>query len=90
MLGAAYDDDAPAHGSRGAAPLRGTGRAHHSSLPPMNSRRRRRACGEQSFLQQGITFTVYSDAQATRRIIPTDLLPRIITAGEWATHRSRG
>jgi uncharacterized circularly permuted ATP-grasp superfamily protein len=44
--------------------------------------RRQQAC-ELSFLQQGITFTVYSDAQATERIIPTDLLPRIITAAEW-------
>jgi uncharacterized circularly permuted ATP-grasp superfamily protein len=45
--------------------------------------RRQQAC-ELSFLQQGITFTVYSDAQATERIIPTDLLPRIVTAQEWA------
>jgi len=45
--------------------------------------RRQRAC-EQTFLQQGITFTVYSDAKATERIIPTDLLPRIVTHTEWA------
>ena len=45
--------------------------------------RRQQAC-EQSFLHQGITFTVYSDNQATERIIPTDLLPRIVTAEEWA------
>ncbi len=44
--------------------------------------RRQHAC-EQSFLHQGITFTVYNDNQATERIIPTDLLPRIVTAGEW-------
>jgi uncharacterized circularly permuted ATP-grasp superfamily protein len=44
--------------------------------------RRQQAC-EQSFLHQGITFTVYSDNQSTERIIPTDLLPRIVTAAEW-------
>jgi uncharacterized circularly permuted ATP-grasp superfamily protein len=45
-------------------------------------RRRQQAC-EQSFLHQGITFTVYGEHQTTERIIPTDLLPRIIEQGEW-------
>jgi hypothetical protein len=45
--------------------------------------RRQQAC-EQSFLHQGITFTDYNDHRATERIIPTDLLPRIITAPEWS------
>ena len=45
--------------------------------------RRQQAC-EQSFLHQGITFTVYNDNRATERIIPTDLLPRIITHAEWS------
>lgn len=35
-------------------------------------------------LNAGITFTVYSDAQSTERIFPFSLIPRIITAGEWA------
>ena len=39
---------------------------------------------EQSFLLQGITFTVYGAENTTERIIPTDLLPRIIPAQEWA------
>ncbi|MHB8528014.1 MAG: circularly permuted type 2 ATP-grasp protein [Caulobacteraceae bacterium] len=39
---------------------------------------------EQSFLLQGITFTVYGAGDATERIIPTDLFPRIIPAPEWA------
>lgn len=38
---------------------------------------------ERSFLYQGITFTVYGDENATERIIPTDLLPRIIASAEW-------
>ena len=31
----------------------------------------------------GITFTVYSEAEAIDRILPFDCLPRIITAAEW-------
>ena len=40
---------------------------------------------DKAFLTQGITFTVYGDEQGTERIFPFDLLPRIITAGEWRT-----
>jgi uncharacterized circularly permuted ATP-grasp superfamily protein len=38
-----------------------------------------------SFLNQGITFTVYGNEGGTERIFPYDLLPRIITSGEWET-----
>lgn len=38
---------------------------------------------ERSFLYQGITFTVYGAEEGTERIIPTDCLPRLITAAEW-------
>lgn len=38
---------------------------------------------ERSFLLQGITFTVYGAESATERIIPTDLIPRIIPSREW-------
>jgi len=44
---------------------------------------RRQHAAEQFFLHQGITFTVYGHEEATERIIPTDLLPRIVTAVEW-------
>jgi len=43
----------------------------------------RQQTADLSFLHQGITFTVYSDARGTERIFPYDLLPRIITAAEW-------
>ncbi len=59
-----------------------------TSLPLDELVRRQQAC-EQSFLHQGITFTVYNASQATERIIPTDLLPRIVTAKEW-NHVERG
>src|SRR5262249_35863964 len=80
VLGAAYDEMfAHDHSLR----------PHYASLghrlvtlKPDELVRRQQAC-ELSFLQQGITFTVYSDAQATERIIPTYLLPRIVTHSEW-------
>ena len=51
---------------------------------------RRRAAAPQagrrpSFLNQGITFTVYGREEGTEQIFPYDLLPRIITGDEWAT-----
>ena len=39
---------------------------------------------EKSYLSQGITFTVYSGDEGTERIMPFDLIPRIIPADEWA------
>jgi uncharacterized circularly permuted ATP-grasp superfamily protein len=47
--------------------------------------RRRQLDADRAFLTQGITFTVYGDEQGTERIFPFDLLPRILTAGEWTT-----
>jgi len=41
------------------------------------------------FMSQGITFTVYSDDAGIERIFPFDILPRIITAAEWA-HVEKG
>jgi uncharacterized circularly permuted ATP-grasp superfamily protein len=39
---------------------------------------------ERFFLLQGITFTVYGAESSTERIIPTDILPRVIPGAEWA------
>ncbi len=44
---------------------------------------RNRSQATRAFLSHGITFTVYGDAQATERIFPFDLLPRIIPNSEW-------
>ncbi len=81
VLGKAYDEMFAPDGS--VHPHYAALNSRLISLPPEELNRRQQAC-EQSFLQQGITFTVYTDAQATERIIPTDLLPRIVTAQEWA------
>ena len=45
----------------------------------------RQQAADLSFLHQGITFTVYGHDEGTEKIFPYDLLPRIITAAEWAT-----
>ena len=47
--------------------------------------RRRAADAERELYNLGITFTVYSEKDAIDRILPFDLLPRILTAAEWAT-----
>ncbi|MEM7143546.1 MAG: circularly permuted type 2 ATP-grasp protein [Verrucomicrobiota bacterium] len=39
---------------------------------------------DSSFLQQGITFTVYGDEEGTERIFPFDLIPRVIPGDEWS------
>ncbi|GAA4922256.1 circularly permuted type 2 ATP-grasp protein [Mucilaginibacter defluvii] len=36
------------------------------------------------FMSQGITFTVYNSGEGIEKIFPFDIIPRIITAQEWA------
>jgi uncharacterized circularly permuted ATP-grasp superfamily protein len=57
---------------------------HVLTLPAEELRRRQQAA-DLSFLHQGITFTVYGRDEGTERIFPYDLMPRIITGGEWDT-----
>ena len=47
--------------------------------------RQRQSAADLAFLNQGITFTVYGQKEGTERIFPYDLIPRILTASEWAT-----
>jgi hypothetical protein len=35
------------------------------------------------FMNQGITFTVYSDEAGIEKIFPFDIIPRILTGAEW-------
>jgi uncharacterized circularly permuted ATP-grasp superfamily protein len=44
---------------------------------------RKRKLADKTFLNQGVTFTVYSDNQGTERIMPFDMIPRIIPQKEW-------
>jgi uncharacterized circularly permuted ATP-grasp superfamily protein len=55
-----------------------------TSLPAEELRQRKQAA-ELSFLNQGITFTVYGREDKGEQIFPYDLVPRLITADEWAT-----
>ncbi len=38
---------------------------------------------ETLFRRHGITFAVYGDSETTERLIPFDIVPRIISAAEW-------
>ncbi|MCE2565686.1 circularly permuted type 2 ATP-grasp protein [Komagataeibacter sp. FNDCF1] len=51
--------------------------------------RRRAAAVEAQFYRLGITFTVYSDSEAIDRVLPFDVIPRVLTAAEW-DHVERG
>ena len=44
----------------------------------------RRAQADLLFRRIGITFTVSGDDSGTERLIPSDVIPRIITADEWS------
>ena len=65
-------------------------RAHYDTLhqrlleTPVEEMRRRKQAADLAFLHQGITFTVYGRDEGIEKIFPNDLLPRIITQGEWS------
>ncbi len=44
----------------------------------------RQSRADLALLNAGITFTVYSDDAGTERIFPFSLIPRIVSAAEWA------
>jgi len=44
----------------------------------------RQRTADQTFINRGVTFTVYSDTAGTEKIFPFDLIPRIVPAHEWA------
>jgi uncharacterized circularly permuted ATP-grasp superfamily protein len=50
---------------------------------------RQRAEADLSFRRVGITFAVYGDDAGTERLIPFDIIPRVIPAHEWS-HLQRG
>jgi uncharacterized circularly permuted ATP-grasp superfamily protein len=50
---------------------------------------RRQTLAELSFIQSGVTFTVYSDGGNTEKTFPFDLIPRVIPPDEWA-HIEKG
>ncbi len=54
----------------------------HEVPPELLERRRREA--ELLFRRIGITFAVYGEADAQERLIPFDVIPRVLAAAEWA------
>jgi len=73
----------------------GEGRAAYRVLQdwlksaPVELLERRRAEAELLFRKVGITFAVYGNAEAEERLIPFDIVPRILSGREWVT-LSRG
>jgi len=45
---------------------------------------RRQKAAEAALYEAGITFSVYGDGETNERIIPFDVVPRMISAAEWA------
>jgi uncharacterized circularly permuted ATP-grasp superfamily protein len=68
----------------------GAVRAHYRAFAdwlgrtPANRIAQKREEAERAFLRVGITFAVYGEDAGTERLIPFDLVPRIIPADEWA------
>jgi uncharacterized circularly permuted ATP-grasp superfamily protein len=68
----------------------GTARAHtrrvHALLASLSPKEfaRNQQLAELSLYNQGVTFSVYSDKQGTEKIFPICLVPRVISAVEWA------
>jgi len=56
-------------------------------LPPDVLDRRRQEA-EFLFRRIGITFAVYGEAESTERLIPFDVLPRILSLAEWSMLRA--
>lgn len=57
--------------------------ARWMSETPQAELSRRQDAAEAMFRQLGITFAVYGDEEAAERIIPFDIIPRILKASEW-------
>src|SRR5260221_6685952 len=44
----------------------------------------RQQAAERALLQMGITFNVYGEQAGVEKIFPFDIVPRIVSAGEWS------
>jgi uncharacterized circularly permuted ATP-grasp superfamily protein len=55
-----------------------------ATLPEADLARRQRSA-ERAMLHMGITFSVYGHEAGTEKILPFDLVPRVVPASEWTT-----
>ena len=84
-----YTNTPPSYFSPDSSPAPAPPRPHYETLLDRlramghDEFGRKRLLADQSFLNQGITFTVYGNSQGTEKIFPFDLIPRIIPADEW-------
>jgi uncharacterized circularly permuted ATP-grasp superfamily protein len=80
-----YDEMLLAAEAQGAIATREHYRSYFQWLnsSPEQTLTQRRAQADLLFRRIGITFTVYGDEGGTERLIPSDVIPRIITADEW-------
>ncbi|HEY9859886.1 MAG TPA: circularly permuted type 2 ATP-grasp protein, partial [Candidatus Obscuribacterales bacterium] len=53
-----------------------------NSFSPSEIKRRQQSA-QIALMKLGVTFNVYSDGQGTERIMPFDIIPRIVSAQEW-------
>ena len=79
---AAAFDEMNGYGGEVRAPYRAF--AEWLGIQHMETLRQKSAEAELLFRRSGITFAVYGDEEAAERLIPFDMLPRIISAEEWA------
>ncbi len=52
---------------------------------PTDELTHRQNAAEVAMLNLGVTFNVYGDEQGTEKIFPFDLVPRVLSAKQWAT-----
>ena len=57
---------------------------HTLATTELDRLRKRAADAEQELFNLGITFTVYSEKDVIDRILPFDVIPRVIHASDWA------
>ena len=73
--------------SSSPSPARGTNSAGCCSIAWGSSASRnsseRRTSADLAFINQGITFSVYSDRRGTEKIFPFDLIPRPVSGKDW-------
>src|SRR5579862_1471151 len=72
------------HGAGGSVRAPYAGVARWLDAVNLEQLERRRAEAELLYRRGGITFAVYGDAQGEERIIPHDIVPRVLSSTEWA------
>ena len=78
-----FDEMSGLGGDDVRAPYAALDRWLKTAPPELLQSRSRQA--ELFFRRMGVTFAVYGDEESNERLIPFDVIPRIIDAGEWAS-----